>query len=94
MLGRALRNCVRRALIELYLHLPIFVAHFMLLMNGSLYMQFLVSFGGIGLLCAIAYIKNWSAELDKKPSHPAEASATPLQNVGPSILTRAGKLSS
>lgn len=71
-----------------------FVAHFMLLMNGSLYMQFLVSFGGIGLLCAIAYIKNWSAELDKKPSHPAEASATPLQNVGPSILTRAGKLSS
>ena len=71
-----------------------FVAHFMLLMNGSLYMQFLVSFGGIGLLCAIAYIKNWSAKLDKKPSHPAEASATPLQNVGPSILTRAGKLSS
>jgi hypothetical protein len=71
-----------------------FVAHFVLLMNGSLYMQFLVSFGGIALLCAIAYVKDWSAKLDKKPSHPAEASATPLQNVGPSILTRAGKLSS
>jgi hypothetical protein len=71
-----------------------FVAHFMLLMNGSLYMQFLVSFGGIALLCGIAYAKDWSAKLDKKPPQPAEGGVAPLKKMGPSILTRAEKLSS
>lgn len=65
-----------------------FVAHFILILNGSLYMQFLVSFGGIGLLCALAYLKDWSTILDKKPPRLAEDGVTPLRKVGPSILTR------
>ena len=65
------------------------VAHFILLMNGSLYMQFLVSFGGIGLLCGVAYAKDWSAKLEKKPPHFAGDGVTPRHKMGPSILTRA-----
>jgi hypothetical protein len=65
-----------------------FVAHFVLLMNGSVILQFVVSFGGIGLLCALAYYKEWSKQLDKKPPRMAEDGVTPLQKVGPSILTR------
>lgn len=65
-----------------------FVAHFILILTGSLYMQFVVSFGGIGLLCGVAYIKNWSAKLDKKPPRPVEDGLVPVRKVGPSILTR------
>ena len=65
-----------------------FVAHFMLILNGSLLVQFLVSFGGIGLLIALAYFKEWSSKLDKKPPRVAEDGITPLRKVGPSILTR------
>ena len=49
-------------------------------------MEFLVSFGGIALLCGVAYFKEWSNKLDKKPPRLAEDGA-PLRNVGPSILT-------
>jgi hypothetical protein len=63
-----------------------FVGHFLLMLNPSLPMQFLVSFGGIGLLCALAYAKDWSAKLDKKPARMAEDGVTPARKVGPSIL--------
>lgn len=65
-----------------------FVAHFTLMMNGALWVQFLVSFGGVGLLCALAYAKEWSAQLDKKPARMAEDGVTPLRKMGPSILHR------
>jgi len=70
-----------------------FVAHFYLdlfaakHMRGNIAMEFLVSFGGIALLCAVAYVKEWSAKLDKKPPRLAEDGA-PLRKVGPSILTK------
>jgi hypothetical protein len=70
-----------------------FVAHFYLdlfaarHMRGNIAMEFLVSFGGIALLCAVAYLKEWSAKLDKKPPRLAEDGA-PLRKVGPSILTK------
>ena len=46
----------------------------------------IVSFGGIGLLCALAYVKDWSAKLDKKPARVAEDGVTPVRKMGPSIL--------
>ena len=71
-----------------------FVAHFSLELfadrhlRGNIAMEFLVSFGGIALLCVIAYLKDWSVKLDKKPPKLAEDGVTPLRKVGPSILTR------
>ena len=57
-------------------------------MRGNILMQFLVSFGGIALLCAIAYFKEWTKSLDKKPAKLAEDGVTPARKMGPSILTR------
>jgi hypothetical protein len=68
-----------------------FVGHFLLILNPALWVQFLVSFGGIGLLCAVAYLKDWSTMLDKKPPRMAEDGVTPARKVGPSILTRPPK---
>ncbi len=65
-----------------------FVGHFILMLNGALYLQFLVSFGGIGLLCALAYLKDWSSKLDKKPARMAEDGVSAARKVGPSILTK------
>jgi hypothetical protein len=71
-----------------------FVAHFSLQLfaeshvRGNILMQFLVSFGGIALLCVIAYVKEWTKNLDKKPAKLAEDGVTPLRKMGPSILTR------
>jgi hypothetical protein len=73
-----------------------FVAHFSLdlfaekHMRGNIAMEFLVSFGGIALLCIVAYVKEWSGKLDKKPPRLAEDGA-PLRKVGPSILNRPPK---
>jgi hypothetical protein len=65
-----------------------FVAHFLLIMNPALWVQFLGSFGGIAILCAVAYAKDWSVKLDKKPPRMAEDGVTPARKMGPSILTR------
>jgi hypothetical protein len=71
-----------------------FVAHFSLQLfaeshvRGNILMQFLVSFGGIALLCGIAYLKEWTTSLDKKPPKLAEDGVTPARKMGPSILTR------
>lgn len=65
-----------------------FVAHFVLMMNGSLWVQFMVSFTGIALLCALAYTKEWSTRMDKKPPRLADDGVTPLRKMGPSILHR------
>jgi hypothetical protein len=65
-----------------------FVGHFLLLLNPALWVQFLVSFGGIALLCAVAYAKDWSGKLDKKPPRMAEDGVTPARKMGPSILNR------
>jgi hypothetical protein len=65
-----------------------FVGHFILILNGALYLQFLVSFGGIGLLCALAYLKDWSSTLDKKPVRMAEDGVSAARKMGPSILTK------
>jgi hypothetical protein len=65
-----------------------FVGHFLLILNPALWVQFLVSFGGIGLLCAVAYAKDWSSILDKKPPRMAEDGVTPARKMGASILTR------
>jgi hypothetical protein len=51
-------------------------------------MEFLVSFGGIALLCGVAYYKEWIKNLDKKPPKLAEDGVTPARKMGPSILTR------
>jgi hypothetical protein len=69
-----------------------FVGHFLLILNPALWVQFLVSFGGIGLLCAVAYLKDWSSALDKKPPRMAEDGVTPARKMGPSILTRPPKI--
>jgi hypothetical protein len=58
----------------------------MLILDPSLPMQFLVSFGGIGLLCILAYAKNWIERLEKKPTRNADDGAAPARKLGPSIL--------
>ena len=46
------------------------------------------AFGGIALLCALAYLKDWSSTLDKKPARMAEDGVGAARKVGPSILTK------
>jgi hypothetical protein len=73
-----------------------FVAHLCLMLfadayvRGHILMQLLVSVGGIALLCAVAYFKEWSKRLDQKPAKVEADGVTPVRKVGPSILTRQG----
>ena len=71
-----------------------FVAHLCLMLftdayvRGHILMQLLVSVGGIALLCAVAYFKEWSKRLDQKPAKVEADGVTPVRKIGPSILTR------
>ena len=64
-----------------------FVGHSILILYPGVAMQILVSFVGIGLLCAVAYFKEWTKKIDKAPPKLAE-DGTALRKIGPSILTR------
>jgi hypothetical protein len=56
-----------------------FIAHFMLMMSsGSVFVQILVSTGGIGIMTAVAYYRGWSKRQDKPPSRPKPATATAM----------------
>ena len=64
-----------------------FVGHSILILYPGVAMQILVSFVGIGLLCAVAYFKEWTKKIDKAPPKLAE-DGTALRKIGPSVLTR------
>ncbi len=64
-----------------------FVGHFVLLLYGGIAMQILVSVVGIGLLCAVAYVKEWTKKVDKAPPKLTE-DGTALRKVGASVLTK------
>jgi hypothetical protein len=66
-----------------------FVGHFVLILHPGYLMQIAVSIVGILLLCAVAYFKQWAAELNKTPPRLQEDGQTPLRQAGPSILNRA-----
>ncbi|MEW6644926.1 MAG: OpgC domain-containing protein [Pseudomonadota bacterium] len=54
------------------------VAHIVLVeVSGSLWMQIVVSVGGIVLLTLLAYYRSWSKRVDKRPAKPV-AGAAPL----------------
>jgi hypothetical protein len=55
-----------------------FVAHFLLtLSSGSIFVQIIVSAGGIGLMTAVAYYRAWSKRQDKPPTRPTKPAAAP-----------------
>jgi hypothetical protein len=49
-----------------------FVAHSMLILHSGFLMQILVSVGGIALMCAVAYFRQWTQRLDKAPPRRVE----------------------
>jgi hypothetical protein len=67
-----------------------FVGHFVLLLYGGIAMQILVSVVGIGLLCAVAYVKEWTKKVDNAPPKLAEDGAA-LRKVGASVLTKVAR---
>lgn len=53
-----------------------FIAHFLLtLSSGSVFVQIVVSAGGIALMTAVAYYRAWSKKQDKPPPRPKPAPA-------------------
>ena len=66
-----------------------FVGHFLLILNPRAVRCSSWSASAASRCCArVAYVKDWSAKLDKKPPRMAEDGVTPARKMGPSILNR------